>query len=308
MAIHLDKQEVKPLSNRAKIDAHRFPPLGYRGTSHVQLTPDERPNLTDGIISTAWSAGTLYVQYVGLERLGKPAVDTVSKAMWRFATECQRMVVLYAGVLLSRATIQSQIGSERDRDTPFAITTTGKDGDVSGIWAWLPTGVVLDAFSAGGEFETTFAKSFVVSAYQTWEEVTRPQIAEALDTSHNEIRSDLMGEWRHLRNWLVHPSEETEVAYFKNANLLARIPGGPAPGKVPDHVRHGSPDGIPNHLGDRESSRPVTWHGHHREIVNWPIRSGPDWCIYPSGQGSNCPTLRLQSAGKKAYLELPRYD
>ena len=69
----------------------------------------------------------------------------------------------------------------------------------------LPTGVVLDAFSAGGEFETTFAKSFVVSAYQMWEEVTRGDIAKALGTSHNDIRSDLMGEWRHLRHWLVHP-------------------------------------------------------------------------------------------------------
>ena len=165
--------------------------------------------------------------------MAKPAVDIVSEAMWRFATECQLMVVLYAGVLLSRATIQSQIGSKRNRDKPFAISTTGKDGKVSGIWAWLPTGTVFDAFSAGGEFETTFAKSFVVSAYQMWEEVTRPKIAQALGTSHNEIRSDLMGEWRHLRNWLVHPSEETEETYFKNASLLARIPGGPAPGNGP---------------------------------------------------------------------------
>ena len=139
------------MSDRAKIDVRQFPPFGYRGTSHTQLTPDERPNLTDGIISTAWNAGTLHVQYVGLEKVAKPAVDTVSEAMWRFATECQLMVVLYAGVLLSRATIQSQIGSERNRDTPFAISTTGKDGKVSGIWAWLPTGTVFDAFSAGGE-------------------------------------------------------------------------------------------------------------------------------------------------------------
>ena len=153
--------------------------------------------------------------------------------MWQFATECQLMVVLYAGVLLSRETIQSQIGSDANRDTPFAISTTDKDGKVSGIWAWLPKGKVFDAFSAGGEFETTFAKSFVVSAYQIWEEVTRPKIAQALGTSHNDVRSDLMGEWRHLRNWLVHPSEETEETYFKNASLLGKIPGGPAPGNVP---------------------------------------------------------------------------
>ena len=60
----------------------QFPPFGYRSTSHAQLTPDERPYLNDGIISTAWNAGTLHVQYVGLEKVSKPAVDAVSKAMW----------------------------------------------------------------------------------------------------------------------------------------------------------------------------------------------------------------------------------
>ena len=103
---------------------------------------------------------------------------------------------------------------------------------MSSIWAWLPQGKVFDAFSAGGEFETTFAKSFVISAYQMWEEVVRPTVAQALGTSHDDVRSDLMGEWRHLRNWLVHPNKETESTYFKNANLLAKIPGSPTAGNV----------------------------------------------------------------------------
>ena len=39
-----------------------------------------------------------------------------------------------------------------------------------------------------------------------------------------------MGEWRHLRNWIVHPDEKTEEAYFKNAKLLAKISADPRPG------------------------------------------------------------------------------
>ena len=154
--------------------------------------------------------------------------------MWQFATQGQLMVVMYAGVLLSQETIQSQIGSNTNRDSPFAISTADKDGRTSGIWAWLPQGKVFDAFSAGGEFETTSAKSFVISAYQIWEEVVRPRIAQALGTSHDDVRSDLMGEWRHLRNWLVHPNKETEKTYIKNASLLARIPGSPTPANVPE--------------------------------------------------------------------------
>ena len=75
------------------------------------------------------------------------------------------------------------------------------------------------------------AKAFVVFAYQRWEEFARPRIAEALGTRHADVKCDLMGEWRHLRNWLVHPDEKTEHAYFKNADLLAKIPASPRPGR-----------------------------------------------------------------------------
>ena len=209
----------------------QFPDFGFRSTSHARLTPDDRRHLNDGLISTAWNAGTLHVQYVGLQEVSESAIETISKTMWQFATECQLMVVLYAGVLLSRETIQSQLGGNTNRDAPFAVSDKDKDGNVRAIWAWLPRGKVFDAFSAGGEFEKTYAKAFVVFTYQLWEEFARPKIAQALGTTHKDVQSDLMGEWRHLRNWLVHPDEKTEKAYFKNAKLLAKISGNLRPGK-----------------------------------------------------------------------------
>ena len=209
----------------------QFPNFGFRSTSHVQLTPDDRRHVDDGLISTAWNAGTLHVQYVGLQEVSKSAIETIGKTMWQFATECQLMIVLYAGVLVSRETIQSQLGGNINPDTPFAISDKDKDGNVRAIWAWLPQGNVFDAFSAGGAFETTYAKAFVVSTYQLWEEFARPKIAQALGTAHDNVQSDLMGEWRHLRNWLVHPNQKTEKAYFKNARLLAKILGNLRPEK-----------------------------------------------------------------------------
>ena len=209
----------------------QIPDFGYRSTSHARLTPDDRPHVDDGLISTAWNAGTLHVQYVGLPQVSDCAVEGVGETMWRFASDCQVMVVLYAGVLQSRGRIQAQLGGNIDRERPFAVTTNDRDGNVRSVWAWLPRGMVFDAFSAGGEFEQTFAKAFVVFAYQRWEEFARPRIAEALGAKHADVKSDLMGEWRHLRNWLVHPDKKTEDAYFRNANLLAKIPGSPRPGK-----------------------------------------------------------------------------
>lgn len=209
--------------------SRQFPGFGYRGTSHTRLTPDERPHVDDGLISTAWNAGTLHMQYVGLPTLAKSAVERVGKTMWEFVADCQRMVVLYAGVLDTRASIQAGLGGDIDREQPFAVTSNDGNGNVTGVWAWLPRGQVLDAFAVGGEFEQTFAKAFVVFAYQRWEEFARPNIAAALGTKHSDVKCDLMGEWRHLRNWIVHPDKKTEDAYFKSADLLARIPSCPQP-------------------------------------------------------------------------------
>ena len=59
--------------------------------------------------------------------------------------------------------------------------------------------------------------------YQIWEEVARPKIAEALKVEKpKHITADLMGDWRHLRNWLVHRTETTENVFFSKAKTLAQ--------------------------------------------------------------------------------------
>ena len=143
-------------------------------------------------------------------------------------------VSLYSSCTLAcyliRRRYKSSLARTATRDAPFTVSDIGRDGTVQAIWARVPLGEVLDAFSADGEFEKTYAKAFVVFTYQLWEEFARPKIADALGVKHDDVASDLMGEWRHLRNLLVHPSKENEQTYFKNAKLLAKIPGGLRPG------------------------------------------------------------------------------
>ena len=45
-----------------------------------------------------------------------------------------------------------------------------------------------------------------------------------------DVQSDLMGEWHHLRNWLIHPVDDTEREYFKNAKMLVKVLGDLRPG------------------------------------------------------------------------------
>ena len=201
----------------------QLPPFDYRATSHAQVNLDERPLLDDGLISIAWNAGTLHVQYVGLAEVSKLAVDTVSDSMWQFATECQLMVILYASILEHQTAIRDRLGRSGDRATILSISEVNFDGTLRALWAQSPLGKVMDAFSPTGDFEKIFAKAFVLFAYQLWEQTTRPTIAQALGVGQNDVGSDLMGEWRYLRNWLVHPEEKTRAAYFENADMLARV-------------------------------------------------------------------------------------
>ena len=81
--------------------------------------------------------------------------------------------------------------------------------------------------SRGGSFELAYTKAFVVFAYHTWEEATRPKIASALKVDVKDVKSNLMGEWRHLRHWVIHTSEDNKSKMFTEAKNLVRILGLP---------------------------------------------------------------------------------
>ena len=101
----------------------------------------------------------------------------------------------------------------RRRHTPEQIITALREAEVG-----LANGKTVAMVSRElGISEQTYYRwrqefggmKFVVFSYQLWEEFARPNIAQALGTTHNDVESDLMGEWRHLRNWIVHPDEKT---------------------------------------------------------------------------------------------------
>ena len=198
----------------------------FRHASHVRLTPDERPNLDDGIISVGWNGGTMHVQYVGLNVVSHESTDAIRSGVRAFANESQLMVALYAGVLGSRNAIRQEIRSNMSGDGSFTISDANSDWP----WARVQAEEVLEAFSRDGVFETMYAKTFVVFVYQRWEDSVRPRIAHALGVRVSDVRSDLMGEWRHLRNWLVHPERKTEQSYFENSKILAAALGDLQPG------------------------------------------------------------------------------
>ena len=91
--------------------------------------------------------------------------------------------------------------------------------------ASVPVADVVAAFEEAGKFERLYARAFVVFVYQTWEHAVRPSMAAALQIANvNDIKSDLMGELRCLRNWLIHPiaNSNAEAEFFAKAPELQR--------------------------------------------------------------------------------------
>ena len=197
-----------------------FPEFDFGVTTHARLRPDERC-LDDGLISTAWNAGTLHVQYVGLDRVDHSNIDLIGETMWKFVAECQMMIVLYAGILLNQSVMQQALRDENKQDETltFVYERSGNEP----MWVRVPKKKVIDAFSVDGVFEKLYAKAFVIFTYQLWEEFARPKIATALNVVHDDVKSDLMGEWRHLRNLLVHPSEENGRTFVDNSEILISL-------------------------------------------------------------------------------------
>ena len=88
----------------------------------------------------------------------------------------------------------------------------------------VPQSRVTEAFELRGDVERLFARAFVVFVYHLWDESTRPTIADILGARDKDcIKADLMGDWRHLRNWIVHPNQDTENDYFSRATVLTRV-------------------------------------------------------------------------------------
>ena len=176
-----------------------------------------------GLIQVGWPGGMLTLRYTGIPTVNKEAQDEISAIMQKFSIDCQMMIVWFAGILSSREAMRRHLDGMAQGSEPLSISSLRPDGRVDSIFARIPVEEVIDAFSDAGEFERLYAKAFVIFTYQTWEAVARAKIATALKVEDKHIKSDLMGEWRHLRNWIVHPTDNAEQDCFRGAKTLGSV-------------------------------------------------------------------------------------
>ena len=135
------------------------------------------------------------------------------------------MIVWYAGIDRFQDSIHQCLSETIPRDKPFTLSNLYLNGEQLRVLVQVPGDMAVNAFSRGGSFELAYTKAFVVFAYHTWEEVARPKIASALNVKVKHVKCDLMGEWRHLRHWVIHTSDDNRKKMFTEAKNLARALG-----------------------------------------------------------------------------------
>ena len=177
--------------------------------------------LTTGLIQIARGGGAVTLRYVGVPAVSEEANYEIRKAIERFLDDCQTMIVWYAGIEGFQDSIHQRLSETVRRDKPFTLSNLYPSGEQR-VLVQVPGHMVVDAFSRGGSFELAYTKAFVVFAYHTWEEVARPKIASALNVKAKDVKSDLMGEWRHLRHWVIHTSDDNKKKMFTEAKNLVR--------------------------------------------------------------------------------------
>ena len=141
--------------------------------------------------------------------------------MRMFSQDCQMMTTWFVGIMASRRAMREHLERLASRGEPLRITTLRPDGRVAAVLAEMPVEEVIESIADAGDFERLYANSFVVSTYHLWEETIRPKIATAVGVDPCHVRAGLMGEWRLLRNWIIHRSRDAEDDFFKRAQSLA---------------------------------------------------------------------------------------
>ena len=180
--------------------------------------------LRTGLIQIARGGGAVTLRYVGVPAVSEEAEDEINAAIDQFLDDCQTMIVWYAGIERLQDSIHQRLSQTIPRDKPFTLSNLYPNGEQR-VLVQVPGDTVVDAFSRGGAFELAYTRAFVVFAYHTWEEVARPKIASALKVEVKKVKSDLMGEWSHLRHWVIHKGEDSKTIMFTKAKNLVRVLG-----------------------------------------------------------------------------------
>ena len=176
-------------------------------------------DITEVFIGARRPSGMVSLTYVGRP----PTSDVpgaVQRALEEFIDECHSAFICYFGAVMGMDNTKDILAQEYERNSP--VTIEFSDNDATDLVRTRILGnAAIEMFSSGGRFERLQSRSLVIAIFTEWEAVTRRKLATLLGVKTDDIKSDLLGGWRCLRNWLVHKDGDAEEQYFDAEGGLA---------------------------------------------------------------------------------------
>ena len=191
---------------------------------------EEQPASKEMLATASWPGGKVSFRCTGVD-FDSEAGLTVTEALEQLATGWHLTFIWFVSVLKSREDMQRDLAETVGWDDRVSFGCEYPDGSRRYIRTKVKCSEAVASFS-DEVFGKSHAKWFVLSIFSHWEDTVRPRIVEALGVPIREAESDIMGEWRLLRNCLEHPAlgGDAEQQYFNRAKALARLLGS-EPGK-----------------------------------------------------------------------------
>lgn len=140
-----------------------------------------------------------------------------SKALTNFQSHCQELYTCF--FLAERAIrinyLQMLDGLVNPEMNPNADIMIGSGHpDEGNIYSSMKTNKVIE-YMNNGKFSDILYKSFIIRIYSDWDEKYRCELAKEFKRKKNDIKCDLMGDIRIIRNWIVHKSSIIGSDYNK---------------------------------------------------------------------------------------------
>ena len=183
---------------------------------------EERPQ-TEQIIFAGRPSGRVFMRCVRIADLAPQTVQAVQDELKGFIDKCHADYICFVAAMAGA--LAGQQAWEAANQEPVRIVAVASDGVRRAIQTSVLPREATEMFTAEGQFEKLQSKALVTAIFTHWEGVTRPAIAPLLNLdSPRVVRSELMHQWRLLRNWLVHQGNSgVERQYFEQASEMVAL-------------------------------------------------------------------------------------
>lgn len=138
-----------------------------------------------------------------------------SKSLNEFVSMCHRHFACFTLAKMGLEKISdhlrpSMLGSKQRL---FLGNTNPNEGKPA--QAVIPFKEAVDSAAKNGSFHDQLAKLILVNIYTEWDELYRPAIAREFNVEPKQVKSDLMGDIRIIRNCIIHNKSKISKDFNK---------------------------------------------------------------------------------------------